>query len=187
MGQSWSVKLGTSTALTVATVFETTYSWRVAAVDAYGAVSTGALAATFTSSQGLLLMIPVMYKVGGELTPVVFHVAARSVATHALSIFGDHSDVMAERGCGLGLLCSGSIQEVTDLAAISHAASLETRLPFVHFFDGFRTSHEILKIQTLTAEELNGLIDRKTLEAHRDRGLTPDRPTIKGTATQCIT
>ena len=148
----------------------------------HGAVSTGALATTFTSSQGLLLMIPVMYKVGGELTPVVFHVAARTIATHALSIFGDHSDVMSVRGAGLSLLCSGNVQEVTDLGAIAHAASLETRLPFVHFFDGFRTSHEILKVRTLTHEQLRQLVDQKSIDAHRRRALSPDHPTIKGTA-----
>ncbi|MFA6003269.1 MAG: pyruvate:ferredoxin (flavodoxin) oxidoreductase [Elusimicrobiota bacterium] len=148
----------------------------------HGAVSTGALATTFTSSQGLLLMIPVMYKVGGELAPVVFHVAARTVATHALSIFGDHSDVMSIRGAGLGLLCSGDVQEVTDLAAIAHAATLESRLPFVHFFDGFRTSHEILKVQTLSPDTLRSFIDPKTIEAHRSRALSPEHPTLKGTA-----
>ncbi len=148
----------------------------------HGAVSTGALATTFTSSQGLLLMIPVMYKVAGELTPVVFHVAARSVATHALSIFGDHSDVMAVRAAGLALLASGNVQEVTDLGAIAHAASLETRLPFVHFFDGFRTSHEILKIQTLTPEDLRALIDQRSISEHRRRALSPEHPTLKGSA-----
>jgi len=148
----------------------------------HGAASTGALATTFTSSQGLLLMIPVMYKVAGELAPLVFHVAARTVATHALSIFGDHSDVMAARAAGLGLLCSGNVQEVTDLGAIAHAASLETRLPFVHFFDGFRTSHEILKIRTLGPEDLRALIDQESVAAHRRRALSPERPEIKGTA-----
>src|SRR3989339_407210 len=125
------------------------------------------------SSQGLLLMIPVMFKVGGELAPVVFHVAARTVATHALSIFGDHSDVMSVRGAGLALLCSGNVQEVTDLGAIAHAATLETRLPFVHFFDGFRTSHEILKIQTLPVETLKSLIQQRTILEHRQRALSP--------------
>ncbi|MCX5796712.1 MAG: pyruvate:ferredoxin (flavodoxin) oxidoreductase [Elusimicrobia bacterium] len=148
----------------------------------HGAVSTGALATTFTSSQGLLLMIPVMFKVGGELTPVVFHVAARTVATHALSIFGDHSDVMAVRGAGLGLLCSGNVQEVTDLGAIAHAASLESRLPFVHFFDGFRTSHEILKVRTLSHEELRQIVQQKSIDEHRSRALNPEHPVIKGTA-----
>ncbi|HAM35033.1 MAG TPA: pyruvate:ferredoxin (flavodoxin) oxidoreductase [Elusimicrobia bacterium] len=148
----------------------------------HGAVSTGALATTFTSSQGLLLMIPVMYKVGGELAPVVFHVAARTIATHALSIFGDHSDVMSVRGAGLALLCSGNVQEVTDLGAIAHAATLETRLPFVHFFDGFRTSHEILKIQTLSPEDLRQLVEQKFIDEHRRRALNPEHPTLKGTA-----
>jgi len=148
----------------------------------HGAVSTGALATTFTSSQGLLLMIPVMFKVGGELTPVVFHVAARTVATHALSIFGDHSDVMSVRGAGLALLCSNNVQEVTDLGAIAHAATLESRLPFVHFFDGFRTSHEILKIRTLSPEQLRQIVVQKYIDEHRHRALSPDHPTLKGTA-----
>ncbi|MDD5627433.1 MAG: pyruvate:ferredoxin (flavodoxin) oxidoreductase [Elusimicrobia bacterium] len=148
----------------------------------HGAVSTGALATTFTSSQGFLLMTPVLFKVGGELTPVVLHVAARTVATHALSIFGDHSDVMAARGAGLALLASGNVQEVTDLAAIAHAATLESRLPFVHFFDGFRTSHEILKIRTLSHEQLRELVDQKCIDEHRRRALNPEHPVIKGTA-----
>ncbi|MDD5655623.1 MAG: pyruvate:ferredoxin (flavodoxin) oxidoreductase, partial [Elusimicrobia bacterium] len=148
----------------------------------HGAVSTGALATTFTSSQGLLLMIPVMYKLGGELASVVFHVAARTVATHALSIFGDHSDVMAVRGAGLALLASGNVQEVTDLGAVAHAATLETRLPFVHFFDGFRTSHEILKIRTLAPEQLKSLVRQDAVLEHRRRALSPEHPTVKGTA-----
>jgi pyruvate-ferredoxin/flavodoxin oxidoreductase len=148
----------------------------------HGASTSGTLATTFTSSQGLLLMIPVLYKVAGELTPCVFHVAARAVATHALSIFGDHSDVMAVRQTGVAMLCSGSVQEAHDLAAVSHAASLETRLPFLHFFDGFRTSHEIADIETLGAEDLRALIDPDALAAHRARGLSPDRPVLRGSA-----
>ena len=148
----------------------------------HGAATAGALATTFTSSQGLLLMIPVLYKVAGELTPCVFHVAARAVATHALSIFGDHSDVMAVRQTGAAMLCSGSVQEAQDLAAVSHAASLETRLPFLHFFDGFRTSHEIADIETLDADDLRFLIDADALAAHRARGLSPDRPVLRGSA-----
>ena len=148
----------------------------------HGAATSGTLATTFTSSQGLLLMIPVLYKVAGELTPCVFHVAARAVATHALSIFGDHSDVMAVRQTGVAMLSSGSVQEAHDLAAVSHVASLETRLPFLHFFDGFRTSHEISDIDTLSAEDLRALIDADALAAHRARGLSPDRPVLRGSA-----
>jgi pyruvate-ferredoxin/flavodoxin oxidoreductase len=148
----------------------------------HGAATSGTLATTFTSSQGLLLMIPVLYKVAGELTPCVFHVAARAVATHALSIFGDHSDVMAVRQTGAAMLCSGSVQEAHDLAAVSHAASLETRLPFVHFFDGFRTSHEIADIETLGEADLRTLIDADALAAQRARGLSPDRPMLRGSA-----
>ena len=148
----------------------------------HGALTSGALATTFTSSQGLLLMIPNMYKIAGELTPAVLHVAARTVATHALSIFGDHSDVMACRQTGFALLCSNSIQEVTDLAAVAHAATLETRVPFLHFFDGFRTSHEVLKIALLTDEDLRALIDDAAVRRHRERALTPDKPVLRGTA-----
>ena len=148
----------------------------------HGAATSGTLATTFTSSQGLLLMIPVLYKVAGELTPCVFHVAARAVATHALSIFGDHSDVMAVRQTGVAMLSSGSVQEAQDLAAVSHAASLETRLPFLHFFDGFRTSHEIADVETLSVEDLLALLDKDALAAHRARGLSPDRPVLRGSA-----
>jgi pyruvate-ferredoxin/flavodoxin oxidoreductase len=148
----------------------------------HGAATSGSLATTFTSSQGLLLMIPVLYKVSGEFVPCVFHVAARALATHALSIFGDHSDVMAVRQTGAAMLCSGSVQEAHDLAAISHLASLETRLPFVHFFDGFRTSHEIDDIETLSADDLRALIDEKALAAYRASGLSPDRPVLRGSA-----
>jgi pyruvate-ferredoxin/flavodoxin oxidoreductase len=148
----------------------------------HGALTTGSLASTFTSSQGLLLMIPNMYKIAGELTPAVLHVAARTVATHALSIFGDHSDVMATRATGFAMLCSGSVQEAMDLAAISHAATLGTRIPFLHFFDGFRTSHEIQKIAVVTEDDLRALIDLALVRAHRDRALVPDRPSLRGTA-----
>ncbi|MFI5349499.1 MAG: pyruvate:ferredoxin (flavodoxin) oxidoreductase [Elusimicrobiota bacterium] len=148
----------------------------------HGAATSGTLATTFTSSQGLLLMIPVLYKAAGELLPCVLHVAARSVATHALSIFGDHSDVMGVRQTGVAMLCSGSVQEAHDLAAVAHAASLETRLPFLHFFDGFRTSHEISDIETLSAEDLRALLDGEALAAHRARGLSPDRPVLRGSA-----
>src|SRR5262245_2451630 len=148
----------------------------------HGALQSGALATTFTSSQGLLLMLPNMYKIGGELTPTVFHVAARAVATHALSIFGDHSDVMAARATGWAMLASGSVQEVQDLACIAHAATLEARLPFLHFFDGFRTSHEVAKIVAVDEAVLRELIPMQAVQAHRQRALSPDHPVLLGTA-----
>src|SRR6266545_744680 len=153
-----------------------------AAGAVHGALQAGALATTFTASQGLLLMMPNMYKIAGELTPFTMHVAARSVATHALSIFGDHSDVMACRQTGFALLCSGSVQEAHDFAAIAHAATLESRIPFLHFFDGFRTSHEIAKIEELKDEDLRLLLDVEAIAAHRRRALTPDQPVLRGTA-----
>ncbi|MGE5212491.1 MAG: pyruvate:ferredoxin (flavodoxin) oxidoreductase [Nitrospirota bacterium] len=148
----------------------------------HGALQTGALSTTFTSSQGLLLMIPNMYKIAGELTPTVFHIAARSLAAQALSIFGDHSDVMAARATGWAMLCSASVQEAQDLALIAHAATLESRIPFLHFFDGFRTSHEIAKIVTLPNEILLEMIDEERVIEHRARALSPDHPVIRGTA-----
>ena len=148
----------------------------------HGALQTGALATTFTASQGLLLMIPNMYKIAGELTSTVFHVAARSLAAQALSIFGDHSDVMAARATGFALLSSNSVQEAMDMALIAEAATLESRVPFLHFFDGFRTSHEVAKIDQLSAEEIGAMIDDDLVRAHRARALTPDRPMIRGTA-----
>ncbi len=148
----------------------------------HGALQTGALATTFTASQGLLLMIPNMYKIAGELTPVVFHVASRSLAAQALSIFGDHSDVMATRSTGFALLASSSVQEAQDMALIAHASTLEARVPFLHFFDGFRTSHEIDKIEQLTAEDLRTMIDDSLVRAHRQRALSPEHPFIRGTA-----
>src|SRR5438093_13030819 len=148
----------------------------------HGAIQTGALATTFTASQGLLLMIPNMYKIAGELTPVVFHVAARALATQGLSIFGDHSDVMATRSTGFALLASNSVQEAQDLALISHASTLEARIPFLHFFDGFRTSAEINKIEQLTREDLRAMIDDALVQAHRQRALSPEHPFIRGTA-----
>src|SRR5947209_1469635 len=148
----------------------------------HGALQTGALATTFTASQGLLLMIPNMYKIAGELTPVVFHVAARSLATQALSIFGDHSDVMATRATGFALLASNSVQEAQDLALIAHASTLEARVPFLHFFDGFRTSHEIDKIEQLSREDMRAMIDDSFVQAHRQRALSPEHPFIRGTA-----
>src|SRR5579875_414192 len=148
----------------------------------HGALQTGSLATTFTASQGLLLMIPNMYKIAGELTPTVFHVAARSLATQALSIFGDHSDVMATRATGFALLSSNSVQEAQDLALIAHAATLKARVPFLHFFDGFRTSHEINKIEPLESETIRAIIDDTLVMAHRQRALSPDHPFIRGTA-----
>jgi pyruvate-ferredoxin/flavodoxin oxidoreductase len=148
----------------------------------HGALTTGALATTFTASQGLLLMIPNMYKIAGEMSPTVFHVSARSLAVHALSIFGDHSDVMAVRQTGWALIASGSPQESHDLALIAQAATLESRVPFLHFFDGFRTSSEVQKIEELTHDHMRAMIDDRFVLAHRMRGMTPDRPVLRGTA-----
>lgn len=153
-----------------------------AAGAVHGALQTGALATTFTASQGLLLMIPNMYKIAGELTPFVMHVAARSLATHALSIFGDHSDVMAARTTGFAMLCSASVQEAHDFALIAQAATLKARVPIVHFFDGFRTSHEVDKIQVLSEAEMRAMIDEEDVLAHRARRLSPEHPFIRGTA-----
>jgi pyruvate-ferredoxin/flavodoxin oxidoreductase len=153
-----------------------------AAGAVHGALQTGALATTFTASQGLLLMIPNMYKIAGELTPAVFHVSARALATHALSIFGDHSDVMAVRSAGWAMLASGSVQEAQDLALVAHAATLEARVPFVHFFDGFRTSHEVAKIRSLAPDDLRALVSESLIDAHRARALSPDHPVVRGTA-----
>ncbi|MGQ9834050.1 MAG: pyruvate:ferredoxin (flavodoxin) oxidoreductase [Candidatus Villigracilaceae bacterium] len=153
-----------------------------AAGAVHGALQTGALTTTFTASQGLLLMIPNMYKIAGELTSTVFHVSARTVATHALSIFGDHSDVMACRQTGWAMLASGSVQEAHDFAVIAQAATLEARVPFLHFFDGFRTSHQVEKIEQLNDADLRAMIDDELVRAHRARGLSPDRPFIRGTA-----
>ncbi len=148
----------------------------------HGALTTGALTTTFTASQGLLLMIPNMYKIAGELTSAVFHVASRSIAAQALSIFGDHSDVMATRSTGFALLSSTSVQEAQDFALIAQAATLEARVPFVHFFDGFRTSHEIQKIQKLSHDDMRALIDDRFVFAHRMRGMSPERPVLRGTS-----
>ena len=153
-----------------------------AAGAVHGALQAGALATTFTASQGLLLMIPNLYKIAGELTPFCMHVAARTVATHALSIFGDHSDVMACRPTGVALLCSGSVQEAQDLACVAHAATLASRVPFIHFFDGFRTSHEVAKIDVVEDEVLRALIPEELVAEHRRRALTPDHPVVRGTA-----
>ncbi|HLA06892.1 MAG TPA: pyruvate:ferredoxin (flavodoxin) oxidoreductase, partial [Anaerolineales bacterium] len=153
-----------------------------AAGAVHGALQTGALTTTFTASQGLLLMIPNMYKIAGELTSTVFHVAARTLAAQALSIFGDHSDVMAVRQTGWGMLSSGSVQEAHDFAAIAQAATLKSRIPFLHFFDGFRTSHEVAKIYQLTDDELRSLVDENLIRAHRARALSPEHPMVRGTA-----
>jgi len=148
----------------------------------HGVIQAGALGTTFTSAQGLLLMIPNMYKIAGELTSTVIHVAARSLATHALSIFGDHQDAMAVRPTGFALLSSNSVQEAMDLALIAHAATLEARIPFLHFFDGFRTSHEVSKIEQLSMDDMRAMIDDDLVRAHRARSLSPDHPVLRGSA-----
>lgn len=153
-----------------------------AAGAVHGSLQAGALTTTFTASQGLLLMIPNMYKIAGELTTTTFHVAARSLAAQGLSIFGDHSDVMAARNTGFAFLCSNSVQEAMDFALIAHAATLKSRVPFIHFFDGFRTSHEINKITPIGVPTMRAMISDDLVKAHRDRGLTPDSPVMRGTA-----
>ncbi len=153
-----------------------------AAGAVHGSLQAGALTTTFTASQGLLLMLPNMYKISGELLPGVFHVSARAIASQALSIFGDHQDVMAARPTGFAMFATGSVQEVMDLAAIAHLCAIESRVPFLHFFDGFRTSHEIQKIEALTNEDLRPLINQTALEAYRKRALSPDAPVTRGTA-----
>ena len=181
LADAWSSGGRTNLWGTVPTVVEM-QSEAGAAGALHGAATKGSLATTFTASQGLLLMIPNMFKLAGELTPVVIHVAARAVATHALSIFGDHSDVMAVRSTGFTMLSSGSVQEAHDLALVAHAAALESRVPVLHFFDGFRTSHEVDKIELLADEDVRALIDEHDVLAHRRRGLTPDHPTLRGSA-----
>ena len=153
-----------------------------AAGAVHGALQTGALTVTFTASQGLLLKIPNMYKIAGELTPTVFHITARCLASHALSIFGDHSDVMSARSTGFAMLSSASVQEAMDMALISHATTLEARVPFVHFFDGFRTSHEVSKIERVEEATMRSMIDEKLVIAHRNRAMSPDHPVLRGTA-----
>ena len=148
----------------------------------HGSLQTGSLTTTFTASQGLLLMIPNMFKIAGELTSTVFHIAARTIATHGLSIFGDHSDVMAARSTGWAMLFANSVQEVMDFALISQASTLEARVPFLHVFDGFRTSHEVMKITKLSQDEIIGMVDQELVRQHRARALTPDRPVMRGTA-----
>ena len=153
-----------------------------AAGAVHGSLQTGSLTTTFTASQGLLLMIPNMYKIAGELTPAVFHVAARSLAAQGLSIFGDHSDVMATRQTGWAMLCSSSVQEAMDMALVAHATTLEARIPFINFFDGFRTSHEVMKVEMLTEDDMRAMIDMDRVLELRARALSPDRPVLRGTA-----
>jgi pyruvate-ferredoxin/flavodoxin oxidoreductase len=148
----------------------------------HGSLASGALCTTFTASQGLLLLLPNMYKIAGELTPTVFHITARSIACQGLSIFGDHSDINAARQTGWGMLCSQNVQECQDMALIATQSTLESRIPFMHFFDGFRTSAEIQKIEQLTNDDMLEMIDEDLIDAHRARALTPDRPTMRGTA-----
>ncbi|HZZ84098.1 MAG TPA: pyruvate:ferredoxin (flavodoxin) oxidoreductase [Anaeromyxobacteraceae bacterium] len=181
LSDEWSAKGRTNVWGTVPVVSEL-QSEGGAAGAVHGALQAGALTTTFTASQGLLLMIPNMYKIAGELSPFAMHVTARTLATHALSIFGDHSDVMAVRQTGFALLCSSSVQEAHDLAAVAHLATLRCRVPFLHFFDGFRTSHEVAKIELLDDDDLRRLVPEAQIAAHRDRALTPDRPVIRGTA-----
>ena len=181
LADEWSSKGRTNLWGTVPGVVEM-QSEAGAAGALHGALQGGALGTTFTASQGLLLMIPNMYKIAGELTSAVMHVAARSLAAQALSIFGDHSDVMAVRQTGFALLSSASVQEAHDFALVAHAATLETRVPFLHFFDGFRTSHELQTIEMLDDEDVRALIPDELVRAHRARALSPERPFIRGTA-----
>ena len=153
-----------------------------AAAAVHGSLAGGALTSTFTASQGLLLMIPNMYKMSGELLPAVFHVTARAVAAHALSIFGDHQDVMAVRQTGFGLLASNSVQEAMDMGLVAHLAAIEASVPFLHFFDGFRTSHEIQKIEMIDYADMAKLVNREAVAAFRARGANPERPELRGTA-----
>ena len=177
----WAAKKKPNIWGTVPTVVEL-QSEAGAAGALHGALQAGALATTFTAAQGLLLMIPNMYKIAGELTAATMHVSARTVATHALSIFGDHGDVMAVRGTGWGLLASNNVQEAMDFALIAQAATLESRVPMLHFFDGFRTSHEVGKVEQLTFEDMHAMVDDELVRAHRARAMTPDRPILRGTA-----
>ena len=153
-----------------------------AAGAVHGSLQAGALTTTFTASQGLLLMIPNMYKIAGELLPTVFHVSARTLATHSLCIFGDHSDVMACRQTGFAMLSENSVQEVMDLAAVAHLATIESRVPFINFFDGFRTSHEYQKIEAVDQEDVRPLLNQKALAEFRERALSPERPVARGMA-----
>ncbi|MFA4864141.1 MAG: pyruvate:ferredoxin (flavodoxin) oxidoreductase, partial [Bacteroidales bacterium] len=153
-----------------------------AAGAVHGSLQSGVLTTTFTASQGLLLMIPNMYKISGELLPGVFHVSARSLAAHALSIFGDHSDVMSTRQTGFAMLATGSVQEIMDIAAIAHLVAIKSRIPFLHFFDGFRTSHEIQKVEYFENEDMAKLLDFEAVQAFRNRALNPEHPVTRGTA-----
>ena len=153
-----------------------------AAGAVHGSLQAGALTTTFTASQGLLLMIPNMYKIAGEMLPTVFHVSARALASHALSIFGDHQDVMACRQTGFAMIASGSVQEAQDIAAVAHLATIKSSIPFLHFFAGFRTSHEIQKIEAIDEEDLKGLVSEKSLARFRQRALNPETPVTRGTA-----
>src|SRR5689334_9967321 len=177
----WSAEQKTNIWGTVPTVVEM-QSEGGAAGAPHGALQAGSLSTTFTASQGLLLMIPNMYKIAGELTATVFHIAARALAAQGLSIFGDHSDVMAARSTGFAMLSSNSVQEVMDFALIAQAATLESRIPFIHFFDGFRTSHEVAKVEQLTPADMRAMIDQELIRAHRARALNPNNPFIRGTA-----
>ena len=181
LADEWSAKGRTNIWGQVPTVMEM-QSEGGAAGAVHGALQAGALATTFTASQGLLLMIPNIYKIVGELTPFTMHVTARTIATHALSIFGDHSDVMACRQTGVAMLASNTVQEAHDMACIAQAATLASRVPFIHFFDGFRTSHEIARIEELTDDDLAAMLPEELIEAHRQRALTPDHPVMRGTA-----
>ena len=153
-----------------------------AAGAVHGSLQAGALTSTYTASQGLLLMIPNMYKIAGELLPCVFNVSARTLASHSLCIFGDHQDVMACRQTGFAMFCSGSVQEVMDLSAVPHLATLETKVPFINFFDGFRTSHEYHKIEEMDMEDIRPLVKEEYIEDFRNRALSPERPVTRGTA-----
>lgn len=179
--EEWSAKRQPTIYGTTPSVFEMQSEAGVAGAM-HGAIQTGALSTTFTASQGLLLMLPNMYKIAGELTPNVIHVATRSIATHALSVFGDHSDIMAVRSSGYAMLGAASVQEAHDFALISQAATLDSRIPFVHFFDGFRTSHEISKIEIISNKIISQMIDFNMIDAHRNRALNPDKPFIRGTS-----
>ena len=179
--EEWSAKNYQNIFGDIPTIFQMQSEAGVAG-SIHGALQTGTLITTFTASQGLLLMMPNMYKIAGELTPNVIHVATRSIATHALSVFGDHSDVMAIRNTGYAMLGAASVQEAQDFALISQASTLKSRIPFVHFFDGFRTSHETTKIETITDETINALIDHDLVKQHRNRALNPNRPVIRGTS-----
>ncbi|WP_242132106.1 4Fe-4S binding protein [Aestuariivivens marinum] len=179
--EAWSAQKLTNCFGNVPSVFQMQSEAGVAGAM-HGALQTGSLSSTFTASQGLLLMLPNMYKIAGELTPNVIHVATRSVATHALSVFGDHSDIMAVRQSGYAMLGSASVQEAQDFALIAKTASLESRIPFVHFFDGFRTSHEIAKIETISNDVIKSMMSSKAIESHKARALNPNNPVIRGTA-----